>query len=172
MDLQIKQPLPDAAKDGNRHRPGWNRVLEPRTLSMWLILAGSLGLALAVYCGFLGESWIKYVAALTATWTGQALNLLGAATTVDGTILSSEGFAINIVAECTVVGPIILFVGAVVAYPAPLKAKGLGAMLGLAALTAVNVVRIMSLFLIGLSYPQYLSAAHLLVWQSAIIVMT
>ena len=50
-----------------------------------------------------------------------------------------------------------------------LKAKAFGAALGLVALTLVNLVRIISLFLIGSAYPEYLEVAHLLVWQTAII---
>ena len=75
----------------------------------------------------------------------------------------------DIVAECTAVGPLVLFIGAVAAYPSPLRAKSLGVLLGLVVLSAVNLVRIISLFLIGSAYPEYLEVAHLLVWQTAII---
>lgn len=64
-----------------------------------------------------------------------------------------------------------LFIGAVIAYPAPLKAKTVGALIGLVVLTAVNLLRIMSLFWIGSAYPEYLDVAHLLVWQTAIILL-
>ena len=107
----------------------------------------------------------------TATGTGAALNLVGESTVVHGTILSSNSFAVNIVAECTAVGPLVLFVGAVMAYPSPLISKGLGVLLGLVVRSAVNLARIMSLFWIGSTYPQYLSVAHLLVWQTAIILL-
>ena len=147
------------------------KLLGQRTLGPWLVLAGSLAVALAIYYGFLGSSWVDVVAEWTANWTSQALNLLGTSTRVDGTILSSNRFAVNIVAECTAVGPLVLFVGAVVAYPAPLKAKMLGAVLGLVVLTVVNLFRIMSLFWIGMAYPEYLNVAHLLVWQTAIILL-
>ena len=135
----------------------------------WLILAASLGIALALYYGFLGSSLVDYVAAWTASWSSEGLNILGTSTWVNGTILSSDTFAVDIVAECTAVGPLVLFIGAVIAYPAPLKAKAFGAALGLVALTLVNLVRIISLFLIGSAYPEYLEVAHLLVWQTAII---
>lgn len=62
-----------------------------------------------------------------------------------------------------------LFIGAVVAYPSSMKAKGIGIALGIVVLTAINLVRIINLFLIGSAYPQYLEIAHLLVWQTAII---
>ena len=111
------------------------------------------------------------MAAWTASWTSAGLNLMGGSTSASGTILASPGFTANIVAECTTVGPIVLFVGAVIAYPAPLRAKVAGAAIGLVTLTAVNVLRIMSLFWVGASYPEYLDVAHLLVWQSAIILL-
>ena len=136
-----------------------------------MVLLASLGIALAIYYGFLGSTLVEYVAEWTATWTSQALNLIGTSTRVNGTILASDTFAVNIVAECTAVGPLVLFIGAVIAYPARLGSKLTGAVMGLIVLTVVNVVRIVTLFLIGASYPQYLNIAHLLVWQTAIILL-
>ena len=163
MEYQAHQPLPSGGGD--------RRFDRTRALRSWLILAASLGLALAVYYGFLGSTWLEYVAAWTADWTSAGLNLLGTSTRVDGTILASNSFAVNIVAECAAVGPLVLFIGAVIAYPATLRAKGLGILIGLVVLTLVNLVRIMSLFLIGSAYPEYLEVAHLLVWQTAIILL-
>lgn len=156
------------------HGQGDNRPVrrfDRRTLRSLAVVGASLGVALAVYFGYLGSPLVEMVAEWTARWTSSALNLLGSSTQVDGTILSSDAFAVSIVAECTAVGPLVLFMGAVVAYPSPLRDKGLGLLLGIAVLTAVNLVRIMSLFWIGSAYPQHLSVAHLLVWQTAIILL-
>jgi len=135
------------------------------------IIVGSLGLALAVYFEFLAGEWILTISEWNAHWTSSALNLFGASTSVSGTVLSSDSFAVNIVAECTSIGPLLLFAGAVLAFPAPLRAKGYGWLLGLVVLTAINVIRIMSLFWIGSAFPQYLNVAHLLVWQTAMILL-
>ena len=147
------------------------RVIGPRTLRSWLILGASLGLALAVYYGSLGSSWLDVIAEWTATWTSKAINLFGGSTTVSGTLLISDNFVANVVAECTAIGPIILYIGAVVAYPASKRAKLAGVAAGVVVLTAVNLVRIISLFWIGEAYPEYLDVVHLLVWQSAIILL-
>ena len=142
-----------------------------KALGIWLLVGGSLTTALVIYFGFLGSAWAGLVAAWTARWTSYTLNLLGSSTTVNGTILSSDSFAVSIVAECTAVGPMLLFVGAVAVYPTPLRGKGLGILLGVVILTAVNLIRIMSLFWVGSAYPQHLDTAHLLIWQPAIIIL-
>ena len=147
-------------------------VIGPRTVWSWLILGASLALALALYYGFLGSSWVDVIAEWTATWTSKAINLFGGSTTVSGTLIISDNFVANVVAECTAIGPIILYIGAVVAYPASKRAKLAGVAAGAVVLTAVNLVRIISLFWIGEAYPEYLDVAHLLVWQSAIILLT
>lgn len=142
-----------------------------RVLVSWFIVAGSLLLALGVYAGFLGGGWIEAIARWTTRWSSATLNVLGASTTVSGTILTSDDFAVNVVAECTAIGPLVLYAGAVAAYPSPWRAKGIGILLGLVVLTAVNVLRIASLFWVGQAYPQYLGIAHLLVWQTAMILL-
>ena len=146
-------------------------VIGPRTVRSWLILGASLGLALALYYGFLGSSWVDVIAEWTATWTSKAINLFGGSTTVSGTLLISDNFVANVVAECTAIGPIILYIGAVVAYPASKRAKLAGVAAGVVVLTAVNLVRIISLFWIGEAYPEYLDVVNLLVWQSVIILL-
>lgn len=166
-----RQPSPgDSAANGTQGsigRRGWGRLR--RVIVPSAIVGGSLAVSLAIYFGILAEAWAQVLARWTARWTSAGLNILGQSTRVDGTLLSSDSFAVNIVAECTPVGPLVLFIGAVIAYPAPLRAKGVGVAMGFVALTLVNLVRIMSLFWLGSAFPQYLGVAHLLVWQTAIV---
>ena len=156
-------PLPVAGamqKKGTEH---------PARVS-WLVLAASLALALAFYYGYLGSGWVGRVSEWTAEASGRALGLAGTPNAVDGATIASDSFAVVIVAECTAVGPLLLFVGAVAAYRSSLRAKVMGAALGLFALSGLNVARITSLFWVGSAHPDYLSLAHLLVWQPAMIV--
>ena len=136
-----------------------------------IILGGSLALSLVLYFGYLGSGLVDHVARWTASSSSLALNLLGSSTSVDGTVLRSSGFAVDIVGECTAVGPIVLFMGAVAAYPAGLRAKAAGVALGVVLLSAVNLVRVISLFWLGSAFPQYLDVAHVLIWQTALIVI-
>lgn len=136
----------------------------------WPVLAGGFALALAFYYGYLGSGWVEHVSEWTAEASGRALSLAGAKTHVDGATIGSDGFAVVVVGECTAVGPLLLFAGAVAAYRTSARARACGVALGLLALSGLNVVRIASLFWIGSAYPDYLSLAHLLVWQPAMIV--
>lgn len=141
-----------------------------RIATIAAILLTSLLLALGVYVGVVGGRWLEFVANLTAVWTSVGLGFLGISTSVDGTIIASNRFAVDIVAECTAIGPLLLFTGAILAYPSKFASKGAGVMAGIVLLTAINVVRIVSLFWIGSNFPQFLDVAHLLVWQSAMII--
>lgn len=166
-ELSPGEDIPPNVIDGARLR-WWLRSRHALVPS--LILGGSLLLSLAVYFEILAGSIMAQIAVWTAVSSSYALNAVGYSTTVTGTILSSNTFSVNIVAECTAIGPLILFIGAVSAYPSKLKPKVIGFLLGIFALTGINLIRIMSLFWIGSIFPQYLNVAHLLVWQSLIII--
>ena len=42
---------------------------------------------------------------------------------------------------------------------------------GILLLSAVNLVRVISLFWIGSAFPQYLDVAHVLIWQMIVVVI-
>ena len=130
----------------------------------------SLAVSLGVYYQLFGTPLVDAVSRWTATSTAQVLNILGASVSTSGTVVGSSSFAYQIVAECTAIGPVILFAGAVIAYAAPLRSKVLGIGVGLVFLTVLNLVRLVSLFYIGAAFPNYLPMAHYLVWQAAIII--
>jgi exosortase/archaeosortase family protein len=57
----------------------------------------------------------------------------------------------------------------VLAFPASWAARGIGVGLGLVAIQAINLVRVVSLFWIGRHYPAVFQASHGLVWQSIVV---
>ena len=136
----------------------------------WLVLAASFALAAAFYYGYLGSGWVGRVSEWTAGVSGLALGLAGTPAVVDGATIASDSFAVIVDAECTAVAPLLLFMGALAAYRSNARARLLGAALGLLALSVLNAVRIASLFWAGSAFPDYLDAAHFLVWQPAMIV--
>ena len=108
----------------------------------------------------------------TARIVSSILNHLGQKTEVIGTTVASARFSIAVVAACTGLFLTAVFLAAVAAYPARWLAKLLGAGLGLAGIFTLNVVRLVSLFYIGVYFPRYVDQAHLLIWQSLLIVFS
>jgi len=102
--------------------------------------------------------------------TSGVLNLLGHRTSVDGSTVASSLFGITVVTACTGLFTTGLFLIAVVVYPAGWRSRLIGAGLGIGGVFLVNVVRLVSLYYIGVHLPNFLDQAHQLIWQSVLIV--
>lgn len=82
---------------------------------------------------------------------------------------TTNGFAISIEAGCNGVEAAIILVAAMLAFPAPWKHRALGIAAGLAAVQALNVVRVISLFYLGQWNLAAFEWAHLYLWQGLIM---
>jgi exosortase/archaeosortase family protein len=63
----------------------------------------------------------------------------------------------------------IIFASAVLAFPAPWRARGIGLLLGSAAIQAINLVRVVALYLTGAYAPSWFDDAHTVIWQTVVI---
>lgn len=104
-----------------------------------------------------------------ASVSGALLRMLGEPIAVSGTVISGGGFAVNIENGCNGLETALLFVSAVLAFPAPWRARLLGGLAGLAAIQLVNLVRVISLFWIGRHYPGFFQSSHTVIWQSVVV---
>ena len=98
------------------------------------------------------------------------LNLMGESASVHGQLLTSSRFSVAIYNGCNGLEAILIFTAGVLAFPARWSRKVVGVFLGLLAIQVINIVRIVSLFYIGVFAPSAFSASHVYVWQSLIIV--
>lgn len=133
-----------------------------------LLLAGAaLGISLLVG----QETAMRGLQDGLARVASSILNLFGGHTLVDGNTIHSERFSLSVVTACTGLFTTGVFVVAVLAFPARWRAKAIGVALGIASISVLNVVRLVSLFLIGVHAPAVFDRAHLLVWQSLLILL-
>jgi exosortase H (IPTLxxWG-CTERM-specific) len=98
------------------------------------------------------------------------LNALGENVTVSGTELRAGGFSVDIENGCNGVETALLFCSAVIAFPSSWRARVAGLVVGFLAIQLLNLVRVVSLFWIGHHRPALFSAAHTVVWQSAVVI--
>ncbi len=101
--------------------------------------------------------------------SGATLDLLGQDVTMEDTVIRSSRFAVNIENGCNGVETMIIFLAAVLAFPASWKARAVGLALGLLAIQLVNLVRVVALFLTGVYFPDFFDSSHTVVWQTVVI---
>jgi len=104
-----------------------------------------------------------------ARLSGAVLGLLGEDITVAGCDVSSSRFAVTIYNGCNGLITSLIFVSGVLAFPASWRAKAVGVVAGLLAIQGINLVRIVSLYYIGVFLPDYFDESHILIWQSLVI---
>jgi len=144
----------------------------PQKIKNWipaiLAAAGMLALLLVIAGNEIIMSGIARTLALISSGI---LNLFGQNTVVVGTTVQSSVFGISVVTACTGTFITGLFLIAVVAFPTRWLAKLIGAGIGLGGIFLVNIVRLVSLYFIGVHWPGFLDQAHQLIWQSLLIVI-
>jgi exosortase H (IPTLxxWG-CTERM-specific) len=82
---------------------------------------------------------------------------------------TASGFAVSIEAGCNGVEAGIVLAAAMIAFPASLREKALGLVIGLLTVQALNLVRIVTLFYLGQWNTTAFEWAHLYVWQALIM---
>ncbi len=106
----------------------------------------------------------------SASVVASTLSLFGADVTRRGATIAYQSAAFRIIDECTGVEVIGLFVAAVLAFPSPWSHRLLGLALGIPALLLLNLVRMVTLILVGAGSMKALDIGHVYVWP--VIVLT
>lgn len=131
-----------------------------------MVVGGSLLLSASAQADVL-TGWTVLLTKISAA----ALNLLGFSVQGDAQTLSTTAgsFTVAIGNGCNGAWAHLIFLASVLAYPATWKEKLLGLAVGQPVLVVLNVVRVVSLFIIGVYAPTIFRAAHVYVWQFLII---
>lgn len=101
--------------------------------------------------------------------SGAVLDLIGQDVTMQGTIIRNPRFAVNIRNGCNGVEAMLIFLAAVLAFPAPWRSRIAGLVLGILAIQVVNLVRVVALFLTGAYFPKLFDTSHTVIWQTVVI---
>ena len=131
----------------------------------------SIGLtaALMLYYLFLTGHSMQFITRWSALISYMALGIIDLPVSIDGVIISAQGFSVRIIRECTVVGPVLVMGMGIFSYPASFRRKAWGVVWGALIMLLVNQIRMASLFFIGIKFPLLLEVAHLVIWQGILI---
>jgi exosortase H (IPTLxxWG-CTERM-specific) len=131
-----------------------------------VLVGGYYALILQPWCD---RSLYGYLAA-NARAANTVLRWLAQDTHVSGVTVRSSRYAISIRRGCDGIEPAWLFCAAVIAFPAPWKRKVAILPAGVALILGLNLVRIVSLYFIGLEMPAFFPTAHLEIWPAVFMV--
>lgn len=102
--------------------------------------------------------------------SGAALEVLGQKIHMEGTMILSDTFSVNIRNGCNGVEAMLIFFSAVLAFPATWGSRLAGLAIGLVAIQVINLVRVVALYLTGAYLPRpVFEASHTVVWQTIVI---
>ncbi len=130
-----------------------------------LILAGTIAAFLVLQPFLIYIGFIRWANEMTAQALAFVLWLLGTGGHAEGTLVRSEIFSLEIIAECTAILPIVLFLAAVAATPSSRKTKLWALTWGVPAILLFNLIRLVSLIYLGALMPTAFETVHLLIWQ-------
>jgi exosortase/archaeosortase family protein len=110
---------------------------------------------------------------LNATASATVLQVLGDDADVSGTSIVSPRFSMGIVRGCEAIQVSAFYIFAVVLWPLSVSwgRRAMGMAVGALLLLTLNLVRIVSLYYIGIYFPSAFEAVHIDVWQPAFIVL-
>ncbi len=121
---------------------------------------------------FFQDNVIKNVAIAYAKTSSIILNILGYSVHSLGDVVSNKSFSISIQNGCDGVEGLAIYLCALLIYPTSWSNKLKGIFFGVCFLVLLNLLRIVSLFLIGIHIPSIFDLMHESVWQVLFIMMS
>ena len=109
------------------------------------------------------------IIAVDASISSFILNIFGMNTKTSREMILSPEFSISIARGCDALEAMGLFASALLSFPARWKHKLIGFFAGIAILFALNIGRIISLYLTGVHFPKAFEFMHVEVWQGIFI---
>jgi exosortase H (IPTLxxWG-CTERM-specific) len=105
---------------------------------------------------------------LQARLAAGLVRLFDRGVTVSGNLITGR-FSLAIILDCAAIDAQALYAATVLAFPAPWRRKLAGLAAGLAVITAVNLVRIATLYFVGVHWPRTFDFLHEDLFQLGIV---
>ncbi len=156
------------ASDASDTKQGW-RAYRQEIVFLVLFVAILGGGFTLISVNWVNDHVIEPFTGAIATTSRVALNVLGQQVQQTGTVLTSPRFAVNIRNGCNGVEALIIFLAAVLSFPATWRSRAVGLLLGTIAIQLINLVRVVALFLTGAYLPKLFESSHTVIWQTIVI---
>ena len=141
-----------------------------------ILLAKFFGLMILFYgfwaSPFIQVNLIEPISCAYAFLAGTFVNLFGYSVSIVRDTIGNSDFSISIKNGCDGVEGLAIFLCAILIYPAMVGQKLKGILLGFSFLIMLNLIRVISLYLIGVHVPSLFDVMHESIWQVLFILLT
>lgn len=163
-----RKPAPSTPATPPPTESSWRRYRrEVVFLTVFAVLLGGSFTLISLH--WVNDHVIEPFTAGIARVSGAVLDLIGQDVTMQGTVIRNSRFAVNIRNGCNGVEAMLIFLAAVLAFPASWRSRLLGLGLGILIIQVVNLIRVVALFLTGIYFPKLFDASHTVIWQTLVI---
>ena len=133
------------------------------------VVSASLVVASGITIGTIEVPGIGALGVALARVAVLALGVLGVPASLDGAVISTDRLVAVVAAQCTAVELILVFSVGVLVCPVSVSGRIWGLLLGVPSICALNIVRVISLLLVGIGFPERFDMVHLALWQTAMV---
>ncbi|MBK7763615.1 MAG: archaeosortase/exosortase family protein [Bacteroidetes bacterium] len=131
-----------------------------------------IGFELCYFNDFLYNHFFLAINKSFAFLTAKSLTLLGIPSKSMADSIANEKFSITVKQGCDSMEALAIFVCGVMAFPSNLKVKLYGLLIGTFIIFGFNLIRLISLFWIGLNHHDLFDLFHLEIWQGFFIILS
>lgn len=104
--------------------------------------------------------------------SGKVLAVFGYTNMVVGDIISSPSyFSVSVKKGCDAAEPMAIFISGILAFRSRFRQKLIGLAIGLPVMFALNIIRVVTLYMFGIHFPELFETMHLAIWQVAFILV-
>ena len=129
------------------------------------VVGASLIVASGIAIGTIEAPGVDDLAIALSRVAALTIGLFGIPASLDGAVISADGFVAVVAAQCTAIELILVYSAAVLVTPVNLAARMWALALGVLGICVLNLVRVVSLLVVGIVFPGHFDMAHLFVWQ-------
>jgi exosortase/archaeosortase family protein len=156
-------------KTKNSSAQSWFDEKKPILKLLGLFLIGIITFLIITNLPFFTDVIYPKIILVNAAVSSLILKILGYGTTWVGDRIVSDAASISIRKGCDALAPVAIFGSVLLAYPAAIKPKLKAVFLGVFTLLAINIIRIVSLFMFRIHAPDLFDLMHLVIWQGIFI---
>ncbi len=146
-----------------------NEETRKNMIKFLAIFTASLIASYIIYYFLLKQTVLTSLKNFTALLLSLSLKAIGLDAKTHSQFVSVDGFALEIIDECTGVFSMLVYVSAIIAYPSKREMKILGIIFGIGIIYFFNILRLIVLAITGIKLPSAFEFVHSYLWQGTFL---